>query len=94
MPKIPVELVGRYGQVHPTGNNSSIGRQDEIGAGINWYINGPAMALGAEAVYIARGFLLSLGCIQALECHSNECPTGIATQNKKLEKGFYGPMAT
>jgi glutamate synthase domain-containing protein 2 len=47
-----------------------------------------AMALGAEAVYIARGFLLSLGCIQALECHSNACPTGIATQNKKLEKAL------
>ena len=47
-----------------------------------------AMALGAEAVYIARGFLLSLGCIQALECHTNTCPTGIATQNKKLEKAL------
>jgi hypothetical protein len=47
-----------------------------------------AMALGAEAVYIARGFLLALGCIQALECHSNACPTGIATQNKKLEKAL------
>ena len=47
-----------------------------------------AMALGAEAVYIARGFLLSLGCIQALDCHSNQCPTGIATQNKKLEKAL------
>lgn len=47
-----------------------------------------AMALGAEAVYIARGFLLALGCIQALECHTNACPTGIATQNKKLEKAL------
>jgi len=47
-----------------------------------------AMALGAEAVYIARGFLLSLGCIQALDCHSNQCPTGIATQNKTLEKAL------
>ena len=47
-----------------------------------------AMALGADAVYIARGFMLSLGCIQALECHTNHCPTGIATQNKRLEKGI------
>ncbi len=47
-----------------------------------------AMALGAEAVYIARGFLFSLGCIQALECHTNECPTGIATQNTKLQKAL------
>lgn len=47
-----------------------------------------AMALGADAVYIARGFMLSLGCIQALECHTNSCPTGIATQNKRLEKAL------
>lgn len=47
-----------------------------------------AMALGADAVNIARGFLLSLGCIQALECHTNNCPTGIATQSKSLEKAL------
>ncbi len=47
-----------------------------------------AMALGADAVYMARGFMLSLGCIQALECHTNSCPTGIATQNKSLEKAL------
>ena len=47
-----------------------------------------AMALGADAVYIARGFMLALGCIQALECHTNHCPTGIATQNTRLEKAL------
>lgn len=47
-----------------------------------------AMALGAEAVYIARGFMLSLGCIQALECHTNRCPAGIATQNKRLQRAL------
>lgn len=47
-----------------------------------------AMALGADAVYAARGFMLSLGCIQALECHTNNCPTGIATQNKRLQKSL------
>ncbi len=47
-----------------------------------------AMALGADAIYMARGFMLALGCIQALECHTNHCPTGIATQNKKLEKAL------
>ena len=46
------------------------------------------MALGADAVNMARGFMLSLGCIQALECHTNNCPTGIATQNKSLEKAL------
>ena len=47
-----------------------------------------AMALGADSVYVARGFMLALGCIQALECHTNHCPTGIATQNKRLERAI------
>ena len=47
-----------------------------------------ALALGAHAVYTARGFLLALGCIQALRCHSNSCPTGITTHNPKLMRGL------
>ena len=47
-----------------------------------------AMALGADAVYTARGFLLALGCIQALRCHTNKCPTGITTHNPSLMKGL------
>ena len=45
-------------------------------------------ALGADGVNIARGFMLSLGCIQARECNRDTCPVGIATQNKKYEKGL------
>ena len=45
-----------------------------------------AMALGADGVNIARGFMLSLGCIQALDCNSNRCPTGIATQDPMLQR--------
>jgi glutamate synthase domain-containing protein 2 len=47
-----------------------------------------AMALGADAVGIARGFLLSLGCIQALECHSGDCPVGIATPSESAQKAI------
>ena len=47
-----------------------------------------AMALGAHAFYTARGFLLALGCIQALRCHTNSCPTGITTHNPRLMKGL------
>jgi glutamate synthase domain-containing protein 2 len=47
-----------------------------------------AMALGADMVNIARGFLLSLGCIQAMQCHTNHCPTGITTQNRWLTRGL------
>ena len=47
-----------------------------------------AMALGADGVNIARGFMLALGCIQALECNSNRCPTGIATQDRALQRAL------
>ncbi len=47
-----------------------------------------AYALGADACYSARGMMLALGCIQALECHSNNCPTGIATQQNHLMNGL------
>lgn len=49
------------------------------------------MCLGAHVVYSARSMLLSLGCIQALKCNTNTCPTGIATQNPTLNKGFHVP---
>jgi len=47
-----------------------------------------ALALGADLCNSARGFMFSLGCIQALRCNTNECPTGVATQNKMLMKGL------
>ena len=47
-----------------------------------------AVALGADICNSARGFMFSLGCIQALRCNNNECPTGVATQNKMLMKGL------
>jgi glutamate synthase domain-containing protein 2 len=47
-----------------------------------------AVALGADICYSARAMMLALGCIQALECHENTCPTGVAAQNKSLIKGL------
>jgi glutamate synthase domain-containing protein 2 len=47
-----------------------------------------AMALGADAIYTARGFMLSLGCIQALQCGNNTCPIGITTHDPELQKGL------
>lgn len=47
-----------------------------------------AVALGADACYSARGMMLALGCIQALECNKNTCPAGIATQDKSKMKGL------
>ena len=46
------------------------------------------LAAGADLCASARAFMLSLGCIQALRCHSNHCPTGVATQNPNLVRGL------
>jgi len=45
-------------------------------------------ALGADMANSARAMMLALGCIQALECNKNICPTGVATQNPELIKGL------
>ena len=47
-----------------------------------------AIALGADTVNSARGFMLSLGCIQARTCNTDHCPTGIATQNSSRNKAI------
>lgn len=47
-----------------------------------------ALASGADFVNSARGFMFALGCIQAMQCHKNTCPTGITTHNTKLQKGL------
>lgn len=47
-----------------------------------------AIALGADLCNSARGFMFSLGCIQALRCNTNNCPVGVATQDKMLMKGL------
>jgi glutamate synthase domain-containing protein 2 len=39
-------------------------------------------------VSVARAMMLATGCIQALQCHLNTCPTGVATQDKGLMKGL------
>lgn len=46
------------------------------------------IALGADLCNSARGMMFALGCIQALECNSNTCPTGVATQDASLMKGL------
>jgi len=47
-----------------------------------------ALCVGADFITSARGFMFSLGCIQALQCHQNTCPTGITTHDKKLQRGL------
>ncbi|QDU87809.1 Glutamate synthase [NADPH] large chain [Pirellulimonas nuda] len=47
-----------------------------------------AFALGCDMVNLAREAMLSIGCIQAQRCHTNHCPTGVATQNRWLMRGL------
>jgi glutamate synthase domain-containing protein 2 len=47
-----------------------------------------AICLGADFVVSARGFMFALGCIQALQCNKNTCPTGITTHDKDLQRGL------
>ncbi len=47
-----------------------------------------AICAGADFVTSARGFMFSLGCIQALKCNRNTCPTGITTHDAGLQKGL------
>ena len=47
-----------------------------------------AICVGADFVVCARGFMFALGCIQALQCHKNTCPTGVTTHNLSLQRGL------
>lgn len=52
-------------------------------SGVAW-----ALCVGADFVVSARGFMFALGCIQALKCNKNTCPTGITTHKKHLQQGL------
>ena len=47
-----------------------------------------ALCIGADFVTTARGFMFALGCIQALRCQNNTCPTGVTSHNRRLQRGL------
>ena len=47
-----------------------------------------ALCAGADFINNGRGFMFALGCIQAMQCNKNTCPTGITTHDPKLQKGL------
>ncbi len=51
--------------------------------GVAW-----ALCVGADFIVSARGFMFALGCIQAMKCNKNTCPTGVTTHDKRLQKGL------
>lgn len=71
---------------HGVRNNVALIGSGQIARGDDIAI---AFALGCDMVHIARAFLIGgLGCIMALRCHTNRCPTGIATQDPRLRRGL------
>jgi len=51
-----------------------------------------AFAMGADCINVAREAMMSIGCIQTQICHTNRCPSGVATQNKWLQNGINVPQ--
>ncbi len=52
-------------------------------SGVAW-----ALCMGANFVVSARGFMFALGCIQAMQCNKNTCPSGVATHDERLQQGL------
>lgn len=88
----PLELINRMGVplteavtlVHNTLVGAGLREEIRIGAAgkvMSGFHIARTMALGADWCNSARGFMFSLGCIQALNCHSDKCPSGVATQD-------------
>jgi glutamate synthase domain-containing protein 2 len=50
-----------------------------------------AMALGADWCNAARGFMFAVGCIQSQSCHTDRCPTGVATQDPTRQRALFVP---
>ena len=46
------------------------------------------MAMGADMCQNARAMMMAVGCVQAKQCNANTCPSGVATQNKRLQRGL------
>ena len=66
----------------------------KIGAGgkiVSAFDIARAMALGADWCNAARGFMFALGCIQSQSCHTDTCPTGVATQDPTLQRALVVP---
>src|SRR5690606_15934164 len=51
-----------------------------------------AFAMGVDCINVAREAMMSIGCIQAQICHTNRCPSEVATQRKWLQNGIHVPL--
>jgi glutamate synthase domain-containing protein 2 len=75
---------------------TGVGLRDEIRLGasgklISAFDIAGALCMGADWVNSARGFMFAVGCIQSQNCHTNRCPTGVATQDPRRQKALNVP---
>jgi glutamate synthase domain-containing protein 2 len=95
----PVEFADHIGMPMREGlqfvHNALIGtgRRDRIRIGASGKITSAfdvarALALGADWVNAARAFMFAIGCVQSQSCHTNRCPTGVATQDRLRQRAL------
>ena len=98
----PLELCDHVGMplreallfVHNTLVGSGLRHRVRIGAAgkiVSAFDIASTLAIGADWVNSARGFMFALGCIQSQSCHTNRCPTGIATQDPLRQRALVVP---
>lgn len=80
--------------VHNTLRGAGLRERIKIGASaklVTAFDIAKALALGADWANSARGFMFSIGCIQAQACHTNRCPVGVATQDPMRQRALVVP---
>jgi len=83
--------------VHNTLVGTGLRDQIKIGAAgkiVSAFDIASTFALGADWVNSGRGFMFAIGCIQAQSCHTNQCPVGVATQDRDRQKALHVPTKT
>jgi len=98
----PLEFIDHIGMPLRDGlafvHNALVGinKRDQIRIGASGKITSAfdmarAMALDADWCNSARGFMFALGCIQSMSCHTDKCPTGVATQDRGRQRAIFVP---
>ncbi|MGV8997315.1 MAG: FMN-binding glutamate synthase family protein [Parvibaculaceae bacterium] len=98
----PVEFADHMGTplreglllVHNTLTGAGLRDKIKIGASgkiVSAFDIARVMALGADWANSARGFMFAIGCIQSRSCHTNKCPTGVATQDALRQRALVVP---
>ena len=98
----PVEFVDHMGVplregllfVHNTLVGAGLRDKIRIGASgkiVSAFDIASVLAIGADWANSARGFMFAIGCIQSQSCHTNRCPTGVATQDEARQRALVVP---